>query len=218
MVGRRARPAMGYVMPTPPSVVPAGAARAAARHRRPDGWPSPYGWLRHGTESPDRAVGYRSGGDRRSAGGALSRWSCRPAGTCQKSARGIPGAERAVGGIRAPLATAGSAGPDWTPRPRRTLRPLRPASADRCSIVRIAMAPCSRAMRAPRSSTIARLRRCIDEMVRSSVASSASMGAPQLGQPVAVSAVAPHVEHGYVPTRPPVGVYTEGCRSSALGR
>jgi hypothetical protein len=63
-----------------------------------------------------------------------------------------------------------------------------------------------------------RLRRCIDEMVRSSATISASSGCPQLGQPVAVSAIAPHDEQGYVPTGPPVGFYTEGCRVSAFRR
>jgi len=71
-------------------------------------------------------------------------------------------------------------------------------------------------MSAPRSSTMARLRRCIDEIVRLSAAISDSMVWPQLGQPVVVSAVAPHVEHGYVATRPPVGFYPEECRVSGL--
>ncbi len=79
--------------------------------------------------------------------------------------------------------------------------------AARSSSARVVIAPCSRAMTADRSSAIDLVRRCIDRIVWSIVAISASNDRPQLGHPDDVSAVAPQFEHGYDPKAcPPTGL------------
>lgn len=66
----------------------------------------------------------------------------------------------------------------------------------RCNNARLAIAPCSRIISAPRSSSIDRLRVCMEVMVRfRSVISSPSVR-PQLGHPLDESAVAPQFEQG----------------------